>query len=75
MRVYLKIDIAEYVEKRIEEHSKLKSETFNWLKNVTKTVDELTKDEEIEILEKKMIYYNVLGALEELDRLKRLLNS
>lgn len=71
----MKIDIEEYVDKRIEENSKLKAETFDWLKGWTKTVDELTKEEEMAILEKKMIYYAVSGALEELERLKKMLNS
>jgi hypothetical protein len=68
------INIEEYVNNRMKEHSKLKTETLNWLSNVTKTVSELTKDEEMEILEKKMIYYSVSGALEELVRLKRFLD-
>jgi hypothetical protein len=37
-------DVTEYINQRFEELSKIKSDTFNWLKNVTKTVDELTKD-------------------------------
>ncbi|SDX86790.1 hypothetical protein PUW24_20755 [Paenibacillus urinalis] len=67
--------VTEYVNERLEEIEKLKSETFDWLKNVTKTVDELTKEEEIEILEKKMIYYSASGALEELGRLKEKLDE
>ncbi len=47
--VGLKIHIEEYIEKRIEENAKLKKDAFDWLKGVTKTVDELSKDEEIKI--------------------------
>jgi hypothetical protein len=69
------LEVTEYIKQRLEELTKTKSDTFNWLKNVTKTVDELTKDEEMEILEKKMIYYSATGALEELGRLKKKLDE
>ena len=71
----MKFDIEEYIDQRIEEQIKLKTETYSWLKNVTKTMDELTIEEEAKILEKKMIFYSVSGALEELLRLKEVLNS
>ncbi|MBY3621419.1 hypothetical protein HGO21_17955 [Acinetobacter sp. CUI P1] len=71
----MSFEMTEYIKQRLEELTKIKSDTFNWLKNVTKTVDELTKDEEMEILEKKMIYYSASGALEELGTLKKKLDE
>ncbi|MEH7247975.1 hypothetical protein V7114_14455 [Neobacillus niacini] len=49
-----------------------KSDTLKSLENVTKTTDELTLEEEKDILENKMMFYSASGALEELERLKRL---
>lgn len=37
-------------------------------------MDSYKENEELQVLEKKMIFYSVSGALEELERLKRMLN-
>lgn len=69
------VNLNEYVNKRIEELTAFKSETLKTLKNVTKTVEELSLNEEKEILENKMKYYSATGALSELEELRRVLNS
>lgn len=71
----VEINLNEYVKKRIEELTEIKSASFNSLKSVTKTIAELTLEEEKEILEKKMNYYLAAGALAEMEELKRVLNS
>jgi hypothetical protein len=68
-------NLNEYVNKRIEELTAFKSETLKSLKDVTKTVEELSLEEEKGILENKMKYYSATGALAELEDLKRVLNS
>ena len=70
----MKVNLNEYVNKRIEELTEIKSASFNSLKIVTKTTVELTAGEEKEILEKKMNYYLAAGALAEMEELKRALN-
>ncbi len=65
----------DYVNQRIEEVTAYKSETLKSLKDVTKTINELSLEEEKEILENKMKFYSASGALEELDELKKRLNS
>ncbi|MEH7352582.1 hypothetical protein V7150_03285 [Neobacillus drentensis] len=66
--------VLDYVNKRIEELTICKTDTFNSLKSVTKTTAELFVEEEKGILEKKMNYYLAAGALAEMEELKRVLN-
>lgn len=68
------VNLHDYINKRIEELTEFKSETFNSLKDMTKTVEELSFDEGKAILENKMKYYSASGALEELEKLKKILN-
>lgn len=68
-------NVNEYVNKRIEELTAIKSDTLQSLKAVTKTVEELSIEEEKAILENKMKYYFATGALAELEELNKVLNS
>ncbi|MFK9090840.1 hypothetical protein [Bacillus salipaludis] len=61
--------MIEYVNKRIEELTVVKTDTFNALKQAEQIVQE-----EKEILEIKMKYYLAAGALAEMEELKRVLN-
>ncbi|WP_186579498.1 hypothetical protein [Aquibacillus kalidii] len=67
------MDLNEYINTRIEELIVLKSETLQSLKDVTKTVEELSLEEEKAIVENKMKYYSASGALAELEELKKLI--
>ncbi|MBB6446712.1 hypothetical protein [Bacillus benzoevorans] len=69
------VKLLEYVNKRIEELTAFKSETLKSLQDVTKTINELSLEEEKDILENKMKFYSASGALEELEELKRVINS
>lgn len=69
------LNLNEYVNKRIEEITGYKSEILQSLKEVTKTVEELSLEEEKVILENKMKFYSAAGALAELERLKKVLNT
>jgi prefoldin subunit 5 len=69
------VRLLEYVNKRIEELTNFKSETLKSLQDVTKTINELSLEEEKEIVENKMKFYSASGALEELEELKRVINS
>lgn len=69
------VRLLEYVNKRIEELTNFKSETLKSLQDVTKTINKLSLEEEKEILENKMKFYSASGALEELEELKRVINS
>ncbi len=73
----MKVDfnLNDYLNKRIEKVTAVKQETYNALINVTKTIAELNIDEEKEILANKMKYFSAVGALSELEELKRLLNN
>lgn len=68
-------NLNDYLNKRIEKVTAVKQETYNALINVTKTIAELNIDEEKEILANKMKYFSAVGALSELEELKRLLNN
>jgi hypothetical protein len=69
------VNLNEYVNKRMEELKVAKSEILKSLKDVTKTKEELSLEDEKEILEKKMKFYSATGALAELEELKRVLNG
>jgi cell shape-determining protein MreC len=68
------VNLNEYVNKRIEELTAFKSETLKSLKDTTKTVEELSLEEEKAILENKMKYYSASGALAELEGIKKVLD-
>ncbi|WHY78440.1 hypothetical protein QNH20_04635 [Neobacillus sp. WH10] len=70
----MEINLNEYIIKRIEELTEIKSVSVNSLKSVTKNKAKLTVEEEKEILEEKMNYYLAAGALAEMEELKRVLN-
>lgn len=69
------VNLAEYVNKRIEELASFKSDTFELLKDMDKTFDKLSEDEQRELLENKMKYYSASGALSELEQLKKVLKG
>jgi hypothetical protein len=69
------VDLNEYLKKRIEELTTFKSETLNSLKDISKTVEELSFEEGNEILEKQMKFYIATGALAELKEVKRALSG
>lgn len=69
------LNLNEYVNKRIEELTVYKSEILKLLKDVNKTLEELSLEEQKEILENKMKYYSATGALAELEGLKKVLNT
>ena len=71
----MSVDLNGYVNKRIEELTARKTELFDSLKAVTKTVEELNGEERKEILEQKMEFYLAWGALAELNELKKVINS
>jgi len=67
-------NLNDYIDNRIAELTKTKTEIFKSFETITKTIEELSLIEEKQILENKMRYYMVMGALAELNELKKALN-